>query len=105
MPRTMFVYMLASANNRSLYIGVTNNVIRRTLEHRQQKPGKHSTYCKTGKLVYWEMIVGPLAAIAREKQLKRWQREWKIALIERRNPGWVDLAAAEFGLAVWDRDR
>ncbi len=101
----MYVYILASANNHALYIGVTNNVIRRTLEHRQQKPGKHSTYCKTGKLVYWEMIAGPLAAIAREKQLKRWKREWKVALIEERNPGWIDLAAAEFGLAVWKAGR
>jgi len=96
----MFVYILAS-NSGALYIGVTNNIIRRTLEHRNPTAGKHTTRYRNGKLVYWEMIVGPRAAIAREKELKHWKREWKVALIETRNPGWVDLASAEFGLPIW----
>ena len=81
--------------------GVTNNLVRRVMEHRTRTARKHSTRYRNGKLVYWEVIAGPLAAIHREKRLKKWQRSWKIELIERRNPGWGDLAAAELGLPVW----
>ena len=96
----MFVYILAS-HSRALYIGVTNNIVRRMHEHRDPTKRKHTTRYRNGKLVYWEMIAGPRAAIHREKRLKKWKRDWKVALIETRNPGWVDLAAAELGLDEW----
>jgi putative endonuclease len=97
----MYVYILASTNGGALYVGVTNNLVRRALEHRTPTQGKHTTHYRVGKLVYWGVIAGPLAAIAREKQLKKWHRSWKIELIEQYNPGWVDLAAGELGLSVW----
>ncbi len=90
----MFVYMLASKPYGTLYIGVTNDLIRRVAEHKAGLiPGFTSKY-NVATLVWFEQTDSPEAAIAREKQLKNWHREWKINLIERENPYWSDLYPA-----------
>ncbi|SCZ87196.1 GIY-YIG nuclease family protein [Nitrosomonas mobilis] len=85
------VYILASRYNGTLYIGVTSNLIQRIWQHKNdlvegfaEKYGVHS-------LVYYELHEQMLAAIEREKQLKKWNRQWKINLIEKVNPSWKDL--------------
>jgi putative endonuclease len=86
-----FVYILASKRNGTLYIGVTNDLIRRTLEHKNDLiPGFSKKY-QTHLLVYYEIFHDPEKAIIREKRLKRWKRLWKIKLIEQINPDWKDL--------------
>ena len=90
--KTYYVYIMASAS-RVLYVGVTNNIKRRAVEHRQGRvPGFAAKY-NTRELLYVELFGNVRAAIAREKQLKGWLRAKKIALIESRNPGWKDLSA------------
>ena len=87
-----FVYILASDNNRVLYIGVTNDIIRRVAEHKSEKiEGVTKTY-HVHKLVYLETCNDAYAAVAREKQLKGWRREKKVALIVKDNPFWKDLS-------------
>ena len=88
--RTYYVYILAS-RSRSLYIGVTNNLGRRLLSHRDGKVATTAKY-RIVRLVYVEMTEDIRAAIAREKQLKGWLRERKLALIAATNPGWDDIA-------------
>ena len=86
-----YVYLLASKKHGTLYIGVTNDIVRRVYEHRTKVVrGFTSTY-DVGKLVYFEIYEDPVSAIAREKELKKWRRDWKIRLIEEKNPEWVDL--------------
>ncbi len=90
--KSYFVYVLASARNGTLYIGVTNNLERRMYEHSHHlQPGFTDTYNVT-RLVYFEETSSVEAAIAREKQLKNWRRAWKLELIEKENPEWRDLA-------------
>jgi putative endonuclease len=85
-----FVYILASRKYGALYTGVTGNLPARTYTHREALiPGFTARY-KIHRLVYFEQHDDPLMAIAREKQIKKWRREWKIALIERDNPHWRD---------------
>ena len=89
--RTYYVYILASVS-RVLYVGVTSNLRLRIGQHKQKKlPGFTARYNVT-RLVYVEESKDVAAAIAREKQLKRWTRARKIALIETANPLWEDLA-------------
>ena len=86
------VYILASRRNGTLHIGVTNSHPKRLAEHRT---GIGSLFVKTygiHRLVYVESYARVEEAIAREKQLKRWKRDWKIGLIERDNPEWRDLS-------------
>jgi len=86
------VYILASGKHGTLYIGVTSNPIARLRQHREGLiEGFTSRYGIT-RLVYFEMSDDMPTAIAREKQLKKWRRAWKIELIEEGNPEWVDLA-------------
>ena len=88
---TLYVYMLASKPQGTLYIGVTNDLVRRVAEHKESMiPGFTKRY-GVNKLVYWEAFEDYEAAIAREKELKRWRRDWKRALIEENNPHWADL--------------
>lgn len=95
MNRHYFVYIMSS-RSRNLYKGVTNSIIRRTGEHKSGAiPGFTSRY-RTHRLVYIEGFTDVRAAISREKQLKRWRRDKKIALIERMNPTWKDLAEMWF---------
>ena len=86
-----YVYILANKPNGTIYIGVTDDLIRRVTQHKQGLvPGFTKTY-GVKMLVYYEQTELVLSAIAREKQLKRWKREWKIRLIESMNPEWKDL--------------
>ena len=86
-----FVYILASRKNGTLYAGVTNDLIRRAQEHREGLvPGFTKKYAVT-MLVYYEAHTDINEAIAREKRIKRWLRNWKIKLIEDQNPNWQDL--------------
>ena len=88
--RTFFVYMLAS-RSRTLYVGVTNNLVFRLAQHRAGMVIFTAKY-RCERLVYFETTPDVRSAIEREKQLKNWRREKKVALIERMNPGWDDLA-------------
>ncbi len=87
------VYILASKKHGTLYIGITNNLSRRLSEHRI---GKGSEFCrqyKVNRLVYVEFFDDPEFAIVREKRMKKWNRDWKISLIEQENPDWQDLSS------------
>jgi putative endonuclease len=84
------VYILGSIKG-ALYIGVTNNLPRRVLEHKEKLFPCHTAKYKNNRLLYFEQTTDVYAAIAREKQLKKWRRAWKEALINRSNPGWKDL--------------
>ena len=90
--RDYYVYILTNRRNKLLYIGVTNDLKRRVYEHRHKLlPGFTADY-GIDKLVYCEVCHSAEDAIRREKQLKKWRREKKIALIERINPHWNDLS-------------
>jgi putative endonuclease len=85
------VYILASRKNGTLYIGITGNLLQRVEQHKSLAvPGFTRRYRVTN-LIYVEMFADVNEAIAREKQLKSWNRAWKIKLIERSNPNWSDL--------------
>jgi putative endonuclease len=92
-----FVYMLASRRNGTLYTGVTNDVLRRTWQHKSNLvagfTGKYGVHI----LVWYETHTDIHEAIAREKQIKGWNRAWKIRLIEEHNSGWNDLYARHLG--------
>ncbi len=91
MDRQPCVYILANDRNGTIYIGVTSNLLQRLYQHRSGEiPGFTSRYGVT-KLVRFELFGEMLDAIAREKQLKNWRREWKLNLIEQDNPHWEDL--------------
>ena len=86
-----YVYILTNSANVVLYIGVTNDIVRRINEHFNGEERKFAARYKTFKLVYNEEFNNPQDAIAREKQLKKWSRKKKIALIETLNPEWDNL--------------
>jgi putative endonuclease len=89
--KIFYVYILASGVGGTLYIGVTSDLVRRVYEHRTGAvPGFTSKY-GVGRLVYFEQFDDIENAIRREKRLKKWNRSWKIRLIEESNPDWVDL--------------
>ena len=87
---TYYVYIMTSAS-RVLYIGVTNNLLRRAREHQEERLPGFSCRYKTKELVFFETWGDIRTAIAREKQLKGWRRARKIALVESFNPRWKDL--------------
>jgi putative endonuclease len=92
MSRCFYVYILANRRRGVLYVGVSNNLIRRVGEHKSKLvPGFTKTYGVV-LLVYYEEYSSILEARAREAVLKRWRRAWKFALIEKLNPDWRDLA-------------
>jgi putative endonuclease len=85
------VYILASRRNGTLYIGVTSNLIARVRQHKNDVVEGFTDRYAVHTLVYFELHAEMAQAIAREKQLKRWKRAWKLAMIERHNPEWRDL--------------
>jgi putative endonuclease len=87
-----FVYILASQRNGTLYTGVTNNMERRIVEHRNEVHDGFTSGYGVHKLVHLEEYSEIKEAIAREKRLKKWNRQWKLDLIERTNPEWIDLS-------------
>jgi putative endonuclease len=86
-----YVYILASRPYGTLYVGVTNDLVRRVHEHRKGLAEGFTKRYGVKCLVYYEAFDSIEAAIHREKSLKRWARDWKIELIERDNPQWLDL--------------
>jgi putative endonuclease len=86
-----YVYILASKRNGTLYVGVTNNLIKRVYEHRKNLVSGFTQKYKIHNLVYYEILNTAYDAITREKRMKKWKRQWKIALIEKKNPYWKDL--------------
>lgn len=88
---TYFVYILASKPRGTLYVGVTNNLIRRVFEHKNKLIEGFTEQYDVNLLVWYESSESIESAIAYEKKLKRWRREWKIEMIEEQNPEWVDL--------------
>ncbi|MFA6485804.1 MAG: GIY-YIG nuclease family protein [Candidatus Magasanikbacteria bacterium] len=89
--RNYNVYILASKRNGTLYIGVTNNLIRRIYEHKNNLVDGFTKNYSIHNLVYYESYNEVENAITREKQLKKWDRKWKIRIIEEMNPHWRDL--------------
>ena len=91
MERTYWVYILASKLGGTLYIGVTNDLVRRVYEHRMGLADGFTKKYGIHRLVYFEPHGDIESAIRREKRLKKWKRAWKIRLIEQANPNWDDL--------------
>ncbi|MEX2583414.1 MAG: GIY-YIG nuclease family protein [Gemmatimonadota bacterium] len=91
MPKQGYIYILASARNRTLYIGVTSDLLRRVWEHRNNVHEGFTKRYGVHSLVYFEAHTELLQAIGREKQMKRWNRQWKLKIIEDFNPKWRDL--------------
>jgi len=86
-----YVYILCNFRNGTLYIGVTNNLVKRIYEHKSDFVEGFTKKYKIHRLVYFEQTSSIESAINREKQLKKWNRKWKLELIERKNPEWNDL--------------
>ena len=91
------VYILASKRNGTLYIGVTSDLVKRMWQHRHDVIEAFAEKYSAHQLVYYELHSTMRDAIQREKQLKKWNRAWKIALIEKGNPEWRDLYPAIIG--------
>ena len=89
--RQYFVYILASKKNGTLYIGVTNDLIKRIFQYKDNLVEGFTKKYGVYKLVYYEIFKNINDAIAREKNIKKWKRKWKIELIEELNPNWKDL--------------
>ena len=87
------VYLLASKRNGTLYVGVTSDLVKRVWEHKDDLVEGFTSKYGVHLLVYYEMHEDMLGAITREKQIKKWNRSWKLKLIERDNPEWKDLWA------------
>lgn len=92
MTSNYFVYIITNHSNTTLYIGVTNDLERRILEHKDETNEGFSKKYKLKKLVYYEDFSDVKQAIIREKQLKNWRRNWKIDLIKKLNPKLTDLS-------------
>ena len=91
MAKQPVVYILASRKNGTVYIGVTANLVKRVWQHRNSQTAGFTQKYSVYKLVYYEQHATMPDAIVREKRLKKWNRAWKIRLIEERNPDWADL--------------
>ena len=94
--RTYYVYILSS-RSRTLYVGVTNSIRRRVWQHKQGEVEGFTRRYHIGTLVHFEVFGDVYAAIAREKQIKRWRREKKVQLILGENPEWRDLSEGWYG--------
>jgi putative endonuclease len=86
-----YVYILANKKNGTLYIGVTNDLVKRVFEHKNDLVEGFTKKYGVHQLVYFEQTSDITSAITREKQIKKWRRQWKIELIEEKNPEWKDL--------------
>jgi putative endonuclease len=91
MPKQPTVYILASKRNGTLYIGVTSDLHKRVWEHQHDLVEGFSKRYRVHRLVYYELHEDMVSAITREKQMKKWNRAWKLKLIEGQNPNWTDL--------------
>jgi putative endonuclease len=89
--RQFYVYILASRPGGALYVGVTNNLIRRVYEHKNKIVAGHTKRYRIDRLVYFEIYETAYDAIQREKNIKHWPRVWKTRLIAKENAAWRDL--------------
>jgi putative endonuclease len=89
--RSFYVYILANRIGGTLYIGVTNDLVRRVFEHKSNTSESFTKRHDVHRLAYFECFDDIEPAIRREKRLKKWTRAWKISLIEKDNPNWIDL--------------
>jgi putative endonuclease len=87
-----YVYILTNKSNNVLYIGVTNDLVRRIYEHKNKVVNGFTKKYNLNKLIYFETTTDVRSALEREKQLKNWHRDWKINLISEFNPKWEDLS-------------
>lgn len=87
-----FIYIMSNKNLTTFYIGVTNDLERRVIEHKSGEGSEFTSKYNLHHLVYYEIIFDIKSAIKREKQLKRWHKDWKLNLIKELNPTMVDLA-------------
>jgi putative endonuclease len=94
--KSYYVYILASKRNGTLYTGITNNIFRRFCEHKEKAFDGFTKKYGVDILVYYEIYGSPGDAIHREKCIKKWNREWKLKLIEKDNPDWKDLSEGLF---------
>ncbi len=85
-----YVYILASRKHGTLYLRMTNDLIRRIWEHKSKVSSGFSSRYGVDRLVWFECYDDPVSAITREKELKKWRRDWKIRLIEETKPDWLD---------------
>jgi putative endonuclease len=85
------VYILASRKNGAIYVGITNDLVRRIYEHRTKAVHGFTSKYNITRLVWFEIYDDPISAISREKELKKWKRAWKTQLVEAQNPHWNDL--------------
>lgn len=92
MSKSYYVYLLTNQNNKVMYVGMTSNIERRIFEHQHHSLEGFTSKYNVNKLVYFEATSDVLAAIAREKQIKKWRREKKDALVVAMNPEWQDLS-------------
>jgi putative endonuclease len=92
MEKTYYVYLLTNWNNEVMYVGVTNDLERRVYEHKNKLVEGFTQKYNVHKLVCFESTLDVLAAIEREKQIKKWRREKKNRLVEQINPTWADLS-------------
>jgi putative endonuclease len=97
-PAAMYVYVLSSRTRR-LYVGVTNDLVRRVWQHRDGTVRGFTRKYSIDRLVYYEPFNDPIVAIRREKQIKSWSRVKKLALVESMNPSWIDCAEHWFPIA------
>jgi putative endonuclease len=86
-----YVYILANKKHGTLYLGVTNDLVRRVYEHKSKSVEGFSKRYDIDRLVWFEVYDDAVTAITREKDLKKWRRDWKVRLIEESNPNWDDL--------------
>jgi putative endonuclease len=91
MPKYYYVYIITNKKNGALYIGVTSDIVKRVWEHKQKFIDGFTKRYNIYKLIYFEQFIESMNAIKREKRLKKYNRQWKIDLIEKRNPQWNDL--------------
>jgi len=89
--KSYYVYIATNQNNKVLYIGVTSDLKKRIFEHKEKLVKGFTEKYNVKKLVYFEETNSIEEAISREKQLKKWNREWKVNLINKLNPKWKDL--------------
>ena len=92
MIKESYIYFLTNTNNKVLYIGVTNNLLRRVSEHKGKVKKCFTSRYNCDRLVYYETFLSITQAISREKQLKNWRREWKNNLVNTMNAEWKDLS-------------
>ena len=89
--KNFYVYILSSKRNGTLYTGITSNLLKRVYEHKHELVEGFTKKYNVHNLVWYELHESAESAIMREKQIKKWKRDWKLKLIEKENPGWIDL--------------